>query len=361
MTNYVTSKGVQSFSITITSLNLTGTATISAAGSGAYIIYEGLNPSNNGDPQLDFPYLQLTNSTTVTATVNGTGGTIVIKGCVVDGDTTNLIKSVQQGTITISAGTGTGTASISAVTNANAATHYLGFDTSVTSAQTGEIFPRFSLSGTTVTATVATIAVAGIGAYQIIEFQGTALTANAVQNLAASSSSSVTSWTATITSVTANNALTIYGGYTANSTVLTMAVVCFRGTLTNGTTFTVNVNTGEAVAKQYNASIVEFNNGVLNSAIQRGTTTLTGVTSNTSTVTSVSTTYAGTAFLGQTSNDTGFDYIEALGASVLTNATTVTTTKNNGTNNITSSWDVFEFPAFSSGSASRVFDFMGFF
>ncbi len=348
MTNYVTSVGIQSFTLTIASSSTTGTATITAVGSGAYIIYGGTVSQTNGTPQFDFAYLQLTNSTTITATKNGaTTGTVIITGYIVDADTTNLIKSIQQGTISISAITGTGTATISSVTNANAATHFLGFQDAIASAQTGEAYPRLSLSGTTVTATVATAAAAGVVGYQIIEYQSSALTANAVQNVSASSSSSVTSWTASITSVSTSNAISVFGGYTTASVALTMAVVCFYGSLTNGTTFTVNVNTGEAVAKIYNASIVEFKAGVLHS-LQRGTTTLTGVTSNTSNITSVNTAYAGASFLGQTSNDTGFDYIEALCNSQLTSATVVTTTKNTSTNNATSSWEVPEFNAFTS-------------
>lgn len=344
MVNYVTSKGVQNFTITIGSASTTGTATISAVGSGAYIVFGGENPSVAGTPSEDFAYLQLTNSTTITATRNTTGGTTIIKGSIVDGDTTNLIKSVQQGTISISSGTGTGTAAISSVTNANAATHWMGFQTPSASGVTNQIFSILSLSGTTVTGTVAVTGTASTVAYQIIEYQGTALTATAVQNISASSSSNVTSWTAAITSVTTTNSVSFYGGFsTADNTVETMATVMARGTLTNGTTFTVNVNTGVAAARIYNASIVEFISGVLKSSVQRGTTTLTAVTSNTSSITSVNTSNAGINFLGNTSTDTSFGYIDAMGATALTAATTLTTTKNLATSNITASWEVFEF------------------
>lgn len=348
-TNYVTAQGVQSFSISITGTALTATATINAVGSGAFIIYNGVNPASNGDPQPDFASLSLTNSTTITATRQGqNGANTIIKGMIIDGDTTNLIKSVQQGTISLSAGSGT--ASISAVTNANTAVHWMGVQTALTSAQTSQFFPRVSLSGTTVTANVAVTGSTPVAAYEIIEFQTGALTANGVQRITATSSTSVTSWTASLTSVSTSAAMSIWGGYTTASTVLTMADDYFSGTLTNGTTFTVNVNTGEAVAKNYNASIPEFVSGVLKS-IQRGTTTLTGVTSNTSTITSVSTSNAGADFLGNTATDAGFDYIQAASASALTSATVVTTTKNTSTSNVTSSWEIPEFNAFVAAAA----------
>ncbi len=128
MTNYITSVGVQKFSITIASGQTTGTATINAVGSGAFIMPGGCNPSVSSNGEEISAYLSLTNSTTITATRTlGTAGTIAVKGCIVDGNTTNLIKSVQFGTITLTTGVTSNTASISAVTNANAVVQYLGY------------------------------------------------------------------------------------------------------------------------------------------------------------------------------------------------------------------------------------------
>ena len=284
MTNYITAQGVQTFSITIAAGNTTGTAMVNAVGSGAFICWGGQNPSVSNNPSEDFAYLALTNSTTITATRNtGTAGTIVITGCIVDGDTTNLIKSVQYGTVTIANTASTGTASINAVTNNNTAIHFLGSSSSNSTLSNINEYARLSLSGTTVTATRPGTTGTLVVGFVAIEFQAGCL-AQTVQNVSATSSSSVTSWAATITSVTANNSITFFSGHTIATSTTNPAQFKMRGAITGATTLTAYANTGAAYAKAYNCCIVSFNAGVLNSAVQRGTTTLTGVASNTTTL-----------------------------------------------------------------------------
>lgn len=350
MKNYTTSVGVQQFSITIASAASTGTAIISAVGSGAFILWGGENPSTASTDSQDLAYLQLTNSTTITATRNGaaSGDTIVIKGSIIDGDTSNLIKSVQQGTISFSSAQTSNTATISPVTVGNAAVHFLGHSSANISLLIDEDWCRISLSGTTVTATRSTSGASLTCAFEIIEFQGTALTANAVQQVSASSSTSVTSFTASLTNnVVMNNAISIYGGSTIASVTTSPATGLMSGALSATGTFTVSVNTGVADAKVYNASIVEFNSGVLNSAVHRSTTTLTAATSNTSALSpTVNASYAGLSWLNNTATATLADLNEAYGAGALTNGSTVTVTKNSSLTNITGSWEEFEFPAY---------------
>ena len=269
MTNYVTALGVQSFSITIASGSTTGTATINAVGSGAFILWDGENPSVSNDPAEDFAYLALTNSTTITATRNtGTAGTVKIYGCIVDGDTANLIKSVQYGTVTIASAT-SGTAAISAVTNANAAVHLLGWSSSNATLSGINEYPLLSLSGTTVTATRPGSTGTLVVGFVVIEFQGSALN-RSVQNVAATISTSVTSYTATISSVNMNNAFTIFAGHSIATATTNVATIKQRGALSAATTVTVSVNTAAAYAKNYNCSVVEFVPGLLNSSVQRG-------------------------------------------------------------------------------------------
>ena len=69
MTNYITSVGVQQFTITIASGSTTGTAGVTGVGSGAYINYGGINPSIAATLTEDFARLSFT-SPTVTATRN---------------------------------------------------------------------------------------------------------------------------------------------------------------------------------------------------------------------------------------------------------------------------------------------------
>lgn len=345
MTNYITSVGVQHFSISMSNAS-SGTATITAVGSGAFIIYGGFLDNANGNPSLAMAYLQKTSSTVITATRNGNnfqGPTVT--GCIIDGDTTNLIKSVQQGTISISAST-SGTASINPVTSANTAVHFMGSDTTSTTMAYNANLPRVSLSGTTVTAATAASGT-NVVAFEIIEFQSTPLTVNAVQQISAASSSSVTSYTASITSVTTGNTVSIWGGDTVETDAAASDKVNMYGNLSASNTFTININTASTDAKTYNASIVEFNSGVLNSSVQRGTVTLTAQTSNTASVSpSVVKGNSGISFLNLTTTATAGNFVQDAGNIVLTNGTTVTGAKSSATSNITESWEVFEFPAF---------------
>jgi hypothetical protein len=347
--NYITAAGVQQFSITIASGSLTGTATISAVGSGAFILFGGINPSNGSNPSLAFAYVTLTNSTTITATRNtSTSGTVVVTGSIVDGDTTNLIKSVQYGTVSIGAASTSGTAAINAVTNGNTAIHLLGWKSASTILSPQAEYPVLTLSGTTVTATrqsSASGAALTVG-FVAIEFQGTALNQN-VQNVAATSSASVTSYTAAITSVVVNNSICIYGGMAAAGA--TPANTKQYGTLTSSTVLTANINTAVAIAKKYNCTVVEFISGVLNSAVQRNTTTLTGATSNTSTITGVTRGDSAISWLGNSTTVATSALDQAEGDAVLTSGTVVTLAKVTATGNITGSWEVAEFVPFSAG------------
>lgn len=361
MTNYLASGGVQQFSISIGVGSTSATATINAVGSGAFILLGGINPSASSNPTEASAYLTLTNSTTVTAhRVIGTAGTVVVTGCIIDGDTTNLIKSVQYGVILIATGTTSNTATISAVNNNNAIVHYLGHACHTAAVTADTIFPTLSLSGTTVTATIPSAQGALISgpdvSFVVIEFQGTALN-QAVQNVSATSSSSVTSFTSTITSVNTNNSLVIYAGFSIAAVTINLSEAMMYGSLTNGTTVTVNVNTAVAVAKTYNCSVVEFVSGLLAESVQRGTTVLTGVKSNTSTITSSTLSQSAVSWLGNTASVTGAALNQSEGAVVLTNATTVTVSKSEATSNITGSWEIAEFPPFiaagsGTGSAS---------
>ncbi len=355
MTNYLTSVGVQHFSITIASGSTTGTATITAVGTGAFILRGGGNSSTSASFGQDEAWLTLTNSTTITATRGtGTAGTTVtIKGCIIDGDTTNLIKSVQQGTITIVGGNASNTATINAVTDANTAVHYLGASGNVASITERGDYAAVSLSGTTVTAAVALTTPVDITVgFEIIEFQTAVLSSAKVQRLSCTSSSSVTSYdTAISTAVVLNNALCIYGGKSIGTDTTNLAQGEMYGNLKDTTHFTTNINTATTDAKTYNVSIVDFAAGVLNQAAQRGTTTLTAATSNTSTITSVVKGNSGLSWLGNTTTATTAVLDQGLGAAVLTNGTTVTVTKTTATANITGSWEVFEFPAFTAAAA----------
>jgi hypothetical protein len=79
-------------------------------------------------------------------------------------------------------------------------------------------------------------------------------------------------------------------------------------------------------------------------SVQRGTIVLTGVATNTATITSVSTADSMIKWLGESSSDAGVNTTERSLVSVtLTNGTTVTATRTSATSNATVSYEVIEF------------------
>ncbi len=355
-TNYLTSVGVQHFTVAIASGSATGTATITAVGSGAFILWGG-NKASGSNAQDIFAYLALTNSTTITATRGNAGSnTVTVSGCIVDADTTNLIKTVQYGTVTVSNGSASGTASISAVTNNNAAVHYLGTsDSNANATSQQNDYPRLSLSGTTVTATRINVTGTLTVGFVVIEFQGSALN-QAIQNVSATTASSVTSFTATITSVDVNNTFLLFAGSTITGVSTNLSQAKQYGFLTNGTTITVNVNTATSSTKTYNCSVVELVAGILTQNAQRGTTSMTSANSATSTITSSVKARSAITWLGNITTSGSYSGSIVENEAVLTNATTVTVSRSGaGSTTSTGSWEVAEFPAFVGAAGNYIY------
>lgn len=342
MTAAITSVGVQQVSITIGSGATSNTATITAVGAGAFILYQGQTTIDFSDANAACARIELTNPTTVTATRNTSStDTVTINAVIIDGDTTNLIKSVQSGTITILTAATTGTATISAVTNTNTAVAFLGFSTAAILNLTRDEV-ALSLAGTTVTATRSATNGATVVGYCVIEFQGAALNSS-TQNISIDSAGAGTTFTATITSVTVNNTMLIWGGQFTGASSTSEAKDFGRFDLTNATTVTVTVNTAPAVTTNtYKCVVVEFVSAMLAQAIQRGTIAIAAGTSNTATITSSPTAETVCNWLGNTTTATTAQFNTSIASITQTNATTLTETL--GTSgSVTGSYEVVDF------------------
>lgn len=356
--NYLTKRGVQQFTVTIASGNTTGTTTINSVGSLAFIVWGGSTTSVATATNEGYAYVQLTNSTTITATRNtGTAGTITITGSVVDA-TSNLVNSIHQGTLVIANGQSSSPLSGNiSVVFANTAPQYLGCTTTTGTISCGNTmayvellndaglyFPIANRGGSTNALTVG---------YVMVEFQPGVLTSNAVQKLLPASSGTVTSWTATPSTVNMNNTITFYGGNDIVSASTATPTAFCNGQLTANNTFTVNVNTGNTTVKTYSASLVEFRPGVLASNVQRGTTTISASTSATQSITSANSATSVAPFLGNTATTTN-SLTASMASTTFTNNTTLTF--NLGTSStVVNSWEVWNFPAYANGNMMMCF------
>lgn len=350
MTNYVNS--VQQGTITIASGATTGTASITAVTDTAILVYQGHQTSATTSSAQGMCNITLS-GTTVTATRNTSStNTIVVNFAVVDADSTNLIKSVQMGTITHT--TTSNTATISSVTTGNSVILLNGF-TSGRAAFDFEVdTPILTLTNaTTVTSAIAAFTTACVVSYCVIEFQGSALNQNTQFFSKAWTNSSLTT-TQTITSVATANAMLVYAG-SHNGNTVTGAFDQQSIVLTNGTTVTLSTGNADGDAIKCNFWVVEFVSGVLSQSAQRATVALSAVTSNTSTITSATTTQTLVTFCGFNTSITAVTSLATVLPRVTqTNATTVTANKNTGTGLTTVSYEALTFTAGGGGGFTAV-------
>ena len=362
MTNYLTAVGVQQVSITIASGATSNTAAISQVGTGAFIVFQGVNSSDTANLGDSNARIELTNTTTITAfrSISGTSQTVVVNAVIIDGDATNLIKSVQSGTVTFTTSSTTGTAAINPVTNANTAIFFLGVEGSGSAigVNDNEFKSIVSLATTTVTVTrnTANLQVPTVG-FIVVEFQGTALNSS-VQNVAYSASTNATTDTSTISNVTTANTFLAYGGYTQASNNAAQEQPYISLTATN--TITYNWATSGTQNRKFNVCVVEFVSGVLAQAIQRGTIALSAATSNTATLTNSSPTASTFInWLGNSSNDTTLNP-ETSEYKITQTSNTVLTMTAAASATGTGSYEAVQLTPYSAGG-TRIFDMMPFF
>ncbi len=363
MTAALTSVGIQYGSIAIGSLASSATATITAVGSGAYIVWMGQKYSTTvTDASLGFGRVELTNSTTATATRGSAidTNTLTVNFCVVDGDPTNLVKSVQSGTISMSAVQTSNTASISAVTNNNTATNYLGATTVTSlSQQFQSIASKLALATTTVTVSRNSSAgsVVLITGFQCIEYQGAALAA-AVQNVSQTNTSG-TSNDNTITSVTVANTAIAWAGHTNNTGTTSANAFQPYVKLKDATHTTVVTNADPGGGTNItNYTVIPFVSGVLTAnAVQRGQPSLSGATSAAITITAVTQAQAQTNFLNNTTNVSTLSFETCFYLSAFTNTTTITVSNTASVTGV-GSVEVIEFNPVSAVTAAG---FMGYY
>lgn len=345
----LTSVGVQQVSITIANGATTGTATITTVGTGAFIVWQGCTTTDTGTTVSSDARVELTNTTTVTATRNTTStDTITVNAVVVDGNTTNLIKSVQSGTTTIGTAATSATSSITAVTNANTAIFYLG-SSSASAASFSREDCNVSLSGTTVTATRGVSSGATIAGWCVVEFQSAALN-SATQNVSVTTTASGTSFSTAITGVNPVNTMLAFGGFL---TLLgsTPNKSSPRMSLASSTSVHTDYNTAPAVTTEIaNCVVIEFASALLAQDIQRGTIAISAGTSNTATITSSTTTQTLCNWLNNTTTTSTFAPNTSLFRITQTNATTLTESVNSSATG-TGSYEVITFnPAAAAGS-----------
>lgn len=350
-TNYVNS--VTQVSITIASGSTTGTASVPSPTGTYFMLFQGQTTTATTSAAQALCRLSIS-GTTVTATRNtSAANTCTVNAVLIDADPTNLVKSVQFGSIAITTGT-SATATISSVTTTNSVVALLGFTAGNATFDFEANQPILSLtSATVVTSTIGALTTNCTAAFCVIEFQGSALN-QSTQFFSKAWTNSTLSTTQTITSVNVNNAMLIYAG-SENGNTTTDAIDQQYVTLTNSTTVTITSGLIDGDAIKCNFWVVEFVAGVLSQNAQRGTIALSAVTSNTATITSAATALTVANFCGWSSSIVAVTSLATVLPRISqTAATTITANKNTGTGLTTVSYEALTFTQSSGGGGSTV-------
>ena len=354
-------KSVQNVSITI-STGSTGTATISSVTTANTILLYGSNTTSCSVANQSTGSVTLTNSTTVTATLGASvSNTTTIVCQVVEFYSGAVNVAVQYGTVTIGSSGTTATATLGTSVNTSfAALFPLGVQVGNGADTTYHNYSRASLAftnGTTITATRGASGSTLVIGFCVIEFNSAMI--QSIQHRSFSTTSSTaTSITDTISSVnTTNTMILFYDSINSSSTGSTAfdANLSLYGQLTNSTTTTFTRTGNASLSCTICYDVVEFASGVLNSSVQRGTIALNNVTSNTATISSVSTSNAFVNCVGYNTGSTASNRAPKNTDIVFTNSTTLTAAVNTATAGIdTISYEVVEFASSSTSTADPI-------
>lgn len=204
---------IQPFTIAIGSAATSNTATVNSVSTTLSSLHIAGWSSDNGaaSGQSDVGYLLQTNATTITGTRNTTAGNLTINGYIIEWSS-DFMKSVQMGTISITTTGTSNTASVSSVTTSNSAVQWNGVSGSISGGSASVLTVVNLTSATVVTANRNTGSSATIiTSYCLMEFQPGVLNSS-TQEATPAQSSSGTSAEATISSVTTGQVWLVFGG-----------------------------------------------------------------------------------------------------------------------------------------------------
>jgi hypothetical protein len=324
-TSYISS--IQKVSITISSGNTTGTATITSVDTSlSFLTWGGFNAASTAtDVDDTIPYIELTNATTITATIAATGShDVVIECCVIEG-TSDLISSIQTGTITLGTSVANNTATVTSVNTSYSSVSYLGNISDRPGLYYATDFAVVGLTNsTTVTASrgLASGTYVNTVSFQLIEFNSSAI--DSIQQETINLTGTNTSDTHSITSVSMSNSLVIYRGNTSSTNTYTASAT--RGELTASDTITLTRGASSSITRYMRLTVVEFVSAVMNS-VQRDTIDLTGSGgTQDDTITSVDTNNTAVQQVGMM-NTSGADWGDIFNSCSLNSATVVRATR----------------------------------
>lgn len=321
VTQYVNS--VTPESLTIASGATTASTTVASPIGTYFLLWNGNSTTATTSSAQGFCYITLSGTTLTATRQTSSTNTCTANVTLVDA-TSNLVTSVQRGTIAISTGTSK-TATITSVTTTHSSVNILGHSQSNTTFDFEVNDPLLVLTNaTTVTASVAALTTGMTVSYQVINWNASALNSN-TQPFSKVWTNSATSTTQTITSVTVANSMLLWAG-NSNGNTTNFAIDEQAGEITGATAVTITCGVADGDSITYNGTVVEFVSGVLTQNAQRNLTTIAAAASSqTTTITSAATNASALNTTGWTSTTAvASSLANVMPRQTQTNATTLT-------------------------------------
>ncbi len=299
-------KSIQPVEIAIAAGSNSNTATIASVNTGKTIIlYNGQHSGDTSlNPAEDFIAATLTNSTTVTASTNtaNAGSSRTVCATVIEFYDW-AVSQVIYGTVTSSANTQADTTILS-VDTSRSAVIYLGQTTDRTSYNViRDSLILQLLDSTTVRANRGSFTGGDnvtVG-FCVVEFASGIL--QSLQTAEVSIAGGNTSGTATISSVTPGNCLTVYGGWRQTVLGSDNKTLWPYGELTDATTLTATRNTAHATSvSNIRLTVIEFKPAWISRRAAGTATIASGVDTQDETIAAVSPNRTALSWLGQTTN-----------------------------------------------------------
>lgn len=338
-------QSIQHGSITIGASATSGSTTISSVNTSKTVLLWGGQRTTqaSGEPgDTTHGYLQLTNSTTVTASRRAADTTTLTISFTVIEFIPAAIQSIQYGSISIGSGITTNTATISSVITTNSACLFLGQTYDLNATNNSKEWGTVVLTNaTTVTANRDVSGINTLVIYFVVVEWASGVLNSSTQQYSVANTASSTTGTTTISSVTTGQTALFFGGM---STTASGSDGKDFGSvvLTNATTITLSRTNTSLDTTTMKGTVVEFKAANITS-LNRGTVVIgSGSTTGTATIPSVNTSKTALTFLGL--NSSGVASRANYANLDLTNSTTITSTcEASSGHNIISSYEAVEF------------------
>lgn len=343
---------VQQVSITILAGQTSGSTNINTVNTNTtFVVYNGFKGNGSAStpiPALDFPRISFSASAVSASIGGGVLGTssqdLTVFVTVVELGS-SVVTSVSQSNLTITSNNTSATNTISAVNTSLTSLFFLGYSTDYPANAQNYIAASANVTltnSTTVTANRGTVPIGQENnltlSYVLVQWSNSIVKRVQQANF---NFSGLSTTVTLLNAVDTANCMIAYGGWYASSASGTEPYVA----LTNSTTVTATNEQNTGGIANVTCSVIEFQSGVVSRRQAGSVSMASGVTSQTTSITSVDLSRSLVNWTGKTSGSANQSGLSNFTVNKLTSSTQITTSRGNtpSGNTVIQAWEVIEF------------------